>query len=421
MRSHAFACTALLAFAAPTARAVDECNIEWQQLFASTSPGKKTGWATAFDTVRGVAVVFGGGNSLSGPARGSDTTWEFSAGTWTLRNPANRPSLRKHAAMAFDSDRGVIVLFGGGDNVFQNEIPQNDTWEYDGNNWTLRKATNYGAPDQPPPFDDPQMVYDSARRKCVLIGASDRLGGSVNFNTKTWEWNGSQWTAVNASPPGRYDAAVVYDAARQLTLLHGGVRASDSSGPYGDTWAWNGATWTRVATAGPDPRQEHAMAYDSRRQVVVLAGGRYLATTEYEMYADTWEWNGSAWRLLPQAGAYGYTPRRLHRMWYDQAEQRVISLGGVWSNQLPDGSYAHTISDEVFEARPPGRWVDFSYNATPQNGSFYTPFRTLAQGVASIQEGCTLNLKPGSSAESLTITRAVRLEAYSMPVSIGAP
>ena len=252
----------VFALAPPSARAIDECNIEWRRLSPATSPGEKIEWATAYDSRRGVAVVFGGENPLTGPVAGSDTTWEFANGVWTLRNPANRPSLRKNAAMAFDSDRGVCVLFGGGDDVFQNEIPQNDTWEYDGNNWTLRKATNYAATDQPRPFDGPKMVYDNARRKCVLIAASDRLGGNVNQNTKTWEWDGSQWTAVNAVPPRRYDAAVAYDAARGVTLLHGGVELFSSTGnPLGDTWAWNGTNWTQVATTGPAPRQEHAMAY----------------------------------------------------------------------------------------------------------------------------------------------------------------
>ncbi len=412
----------LFALAAPAAHAIDECNIEWFRVSPATSPGEKIRWATAYDARRGVAVVFGGGNPLTGgSARGTDTTWEFANGTWTLRHPANRPSLRNAAAMAFDSDRGVCVLFGGGDNVFQNEIPQNDIWEYDGNNWTLRQATNYAATDQPPPFDDPKMVYDSARRKCVLIAASDRLGGNVNYNTKTWLWDGAQWSAVNAAPPARYNAAVAYDAARQMTLLHGGLDAVSSAGPFSDTWAWNGAAWTQIATTGATARQEHAMAYDERRQVITLTAGRVLASTQGEMLNDTWEWNGSAWTLRADAQSFGYAPRRLHQMWFDRAEQRLISFGGTWSQALPQGGFVHTITDEIFEARPPGRWIDFNFNGSPQNGFFYTPFRTLSEGAATIQPGCTLNLKPGTSSEALTITRAMRLEAYSTPVTIGAP
>ena len=331
---------ASVAFATPAARAIDECNIEWQRVSPATSPGEKIGWAAAYDSRRGVAVVFGGGNPFTGSTRGSDTTWEFANGTWTLRNPANRPPMRQDAAMAFDIDRGVMVLFGGGDNVFQNEIPQNDTWEYDGNNWTLRQATNYGNVGQPPPFDAPRMVYDSTRQKCVLIASGDRLGGNETLNTRTWEWDGLQWTVVNTAPPARYDPAVAYDAARRVTLMHGGLDAlTGGQGPSGDTWSWNGVVWTQVATTGATARREHAMAYDERRQVVTLTGGRFNSSLEPEMFGDTWEWNGTAWTLRPDAGAFGYSPRRLHQMWYDRAEQRLISFGGTWSNALPGGRF----------------------------------------------------------------------------------
>ena len=172
---------------------------------------------------------------------------------------------------------------------------------------------------------------------------------------------------------------------------------------------------------GPHLGRNTRWRTDERRQVVTLAAGRFTATTQFEMYADTWEWNGTAWTLRPDAGVFGYSPRRLHQMWYDRAEQRLISFGGIWSQALPQGGFVHTITDELFEARPPGRWIDLSYNGTPQNGLFYTPFRTLSQGAASIQTGCTLNIKPGASAEALTITRAMTLEAYSTPVTVGAP
>ena len=411
----------VLSLASPAIGAFDECNIEWHQVSPATSPGTRLFWATAFDSRRNVAVVFGGDNQ--GPPLFSDETWEFSNNTWTLRNPPNRPSARKNAAMAFDSARGVCVLFGGGDNVFENDTPQNDTWEYDGNNWTQRQATDYNATDRPRPFDGPQMVYDSARKRCVLVAASDRLGGNVNLNTKTWEWDGTHWIAMNVAPPSRYDAAIAYDAARQVTLLHGGTLPFGDGYPVGDTWAWNGTIWAQVSYTGATPRQEHAMAYDERRQVVTLTNGRYGGVTEGEMLSvtDTWEWNGTDWTLLPDAGVYGLSPRRLHHMWYDRAEQRLISFGGTWSDRAPDGHYIFTVTDQIFEARPPGEWVDFQYTGATQNGFFYTPFKTLGAGVSSIQAGCTLNLKPGTTSETLTITKAVRLEAYSTPVSIGIP
>jgi hypothetical protein len=55
-------------------------------------------------------------------------TWELNAKgpTWYIRALQNTPSSRNYAAMAFDSGRGVAVLFGG--NV--NGTYSDETWEY---------------------------------------------------------------------------------------------------------------------------------------------------------------------------------------------------------------------------------------------------------------------------------------------------
>lgn len=54
-------------------------------------------------------------------------TWEWDGSNWLLRTPANNPSGRDYAAMAYDSARGQIVLFGGYGNANLSE-----TWEYPG-------------------------------------------------------------------------------------------------------------------------------------------------------------------------------------------------------------------------------------------------------------------------------------------------
>ena len=63
--------------------------------------------------------------------------------------------------MAYDSARGVTVLFGG---YGAFGYPVDDTWEWDGNTWALRSATG------PSPRRDHAMVYDSARSTVVLFG-----------------------------------------------------------------------------------------------------------------------------------------------------------------------------------------------------------------------------------------------------------
>jgi hypothetical protein len=61
-----------------------------------------------YDSVNNRAVLFGG-STLSN--RMGDT-WEWNGTSWTQRSTSG-PAAREGASMAFDSNRGVSVLFGG--------------------------------------------------------------------------------------------------------------------------------------------------------------------------------------------------------------------------------------------------------------------------------------------------------------------
>src|SRR6185295_3201637 len=98
------------------------CNLTWYNVIydgTANSPGALIGQASAFDSQRQVEVFFGGENPLTGVFHTSDT-WEWPGDTWTKRNSGQAPA-RKDGAMAYDSDRGVCVLFGGGTNIFPSQ------------------------------------------------------------------------------------------------------------------------------------------------------------------------------------------------------------------------------------------------------------------------------------------------------------
>ena len=75
--------------------------------------------------------------------------------------------------MAFHAGSGVTVLFGG----IENPTRFNDTWEWNGTNWVQTETTG------PAPRYDISMAYDSARGVCVLFGG---LGSSIFDDT--WEY-----------------------------------------------------------------------------------------------------------------------------------------------------------------------------------------------------------------------------------------
>ena len=74
--------------------------------------------------------------------------------------------------MAFDSVRGVTVLFGGRDNYLFDE-----TWEYDGTSWVLREP----ATTKPPPLEYHEMVYHSGRMTVMLYGGIYTNQISINI------------------------------------------------------------------------------------------------------------------------------------------------------------------------------------------------------------------------------------------------
>jgi len=237
----------------------------WTQRFPVASPSVRYGHAMAYDSARGVVVLFGG-------TSGGGETWEWDGTDWTQKSSAVSPSGRCWHAMAYDSARGVVVLYGGADK---------ETWEWDGTNWTQRFPAN-----SPTAWYLHAMAYDSARGVVVLFGGEDANG----YCNDTWEWDGTNWSQrfPADNPSGRFGHGMAYDSARRVIVLFGG---SWGGGCLNDTWEWDGTNWTHVSPASsPTARVYHATAYDSGRGVVVLFGGIYPFNFTDHYYNDTWEY-----------------------------------------------------------------------------------------------------------------------------------
>lgn len=200
---------------------------EWSSTTSSwthlpvTGPSPRDGHSMSYDSGRGVIVLFGGWhNSYDGE------TWEWDGTAWTQRFPATSPTPRQTHAMAYDSRRGVTVLFGGF--YYDGSLHYyGDTWEWDGSTWTLRATTG------PSPSIEHAMTYDSDRGVIVLFGG--RTSGGAVILGETWEWDGSTWTIVATTGPSpRYSHNMVYDSARSATVLFGG----DDGSYDGETWEY---------------------------------------------------------------------------------------------------------------------------------------------------------------------------------------
>lgn len=256
----------------------------------------------------GAVVVVNGGPEAGKPQTDPLETWAWDGATWRAVAPAGAdgPRWRNFAAVAYDSDRDVLIVHGG---LQGRGRALDETWEWDGTGWSRRTARGPGG------REGGKLVYDAARRLTVLYGGPDDAG--------TWGWDGTAWRRLaEAGPQTRFPGPVVYDPVRRRVVLHGGHRPD---GPYalGDTWEFDGATW-RAAPSGPGPgaRVNAAGTFHAGLGRVVLVGG----SDDVTMHADAWAWDGTAWTALPAAGL---TPRQAFGLAYDPRRDRLVLTGGL--------------------------------------------------------------------------------------------
>lgn len=129
----------------------------WSQLTPVTGgPSPRASGAMAFDAGLGEVVLFGG--MTSSMASGVDgETWTFDGVQWNQRSPAHSPAARFGHAMAYDFASGRTILTGGIDSTFNGFLQ--DTWAWDGTDWTLLSAAT------PAPISRPSLAFD------VTLGA----------------------------------------------------------------------------------------------------------------------------------------------------------------------------------------------------------------------------------------------------------
>jgi hypothetical protein len=163
---------------------------EWVQQ-EDTGPRPRLRPAMAFDPSRGRTVIFGG--ARAGPDGVGDTlgdTWEWDGNAWTQEADFG-PDPCAGAAMA---SRGAGVALYGGISSLEPSGPPRPifglTWEWDGKHWTARQDMGPG-----PRFDH-AMAFDTARLRIVLFGGL-RPGDSPAAQRVT----GDTWEQIQPGAP----------------------------------------------------------------------------------------------------------------------------------------------------------------------------------------------------------------------------
>jgi Galactose oxidase, central domain len=188
--------------------------------------------SSVYDPIRRSPLVIGVPQSSDSPI----TTWEWDTEAGSLikehTNPRSRPPWRGTPAVAYDSGRKKVVMFGG-----QSKDTLDELWEYDTKTSTWRNLTPREIPSAgwPSPRHSALAAYDQRLRGVIVFGGwADRAESEAL--TDAWMWDGKAWRTVSfgsdSQPPSRFGGAAV--STRTAVMLFGGL--SPKSAPLDDLW-----------------------------------------------------------------------------------------------------------------------------------------------------------------------------------------
>ncbi|MFN3239955.1 MAG: hypothetical protein ACE37K_00410 [Planctomycetota bacterium] len=310
-------------------------NGQWTQL-APVGATARWGHQMVTDTTNNRLITFGGRSPTISSLANDTRAW--TGNSWTVIPTANAPSARFLYGMAYDSNRNVVVLFGGRSGF----APNNQTWEFDGTNWTQVVTAN-----TPAAREEMGMVFDASLNRVVMFGGCDESTQTIFGDT--WWFDGVDWVDVSpaSSPAPRFRGSMVYDSNRSRTVYYGGF---DGTSILEQTLEYSGGEWSTVPPAGNNPTNatEALGAYDPLREKFVLFGGFGGGFSN-----ETWEFTGNTDGVFSLYGAAcdlangtpgltGTTPNIGTTLNLD-ANNLGTSIGAVWVLGL---------SDQVFNGLP---------------------------------------------------------------------
>lgn len=207
----------------------------WAQITTTGSPGPLERPAMCFHIGLGKTVLFGGIDPQIG---GTDNTWLYDGSSWTIAPVTGaKPSARTGAEMVYDNVRGVCVLSGGMDPMTGTPIV--DSWEFDGTAWQQVPSVTTGRYGH-------SMAFLPAQRQVLQFGGYNPLNFSDLGDT--WLYGamsrtfGSGCAGSNGVPSLSATDAPRLGAAYALTVNNlvpasafafMAIGLSDQTGPFG--------------------------------------------------------------------------------------------------------------------------------------------------------------------------------------------
>lgn len=263
----------------------------WSQILTTVLPGAGSGSAMAYDSQRQRMVLFA--SDYSNP---NSKTLEYNGTDWELKSPATVILEHSYSTMFYDSVRQDIIMFGGFYNSGTSYVC-NDTYRWDGTDWTLLTPAQ-----SPPPGADYSSAFHPGLGTGFVINGIQSSQTAYSFESGMWSWDGTTWSAISAGdrPSPRHDSAMAWDSDRQRIVLFGGAIGPVSTF-LADTWEFDGVNWSQMApTTQPPPSTETELADMIYHRD---AGVTFLVTGTNPI--QTWTWDGSDWSQLTTSAVPG--------------------------------------------------------------------------------------------------------------------
>jgi len=273
-------------------------------------PEKRAHHALVYDEKNGRILLTAGSTPVDGGKSFIfyNDLWTYDGRRW--KKNGNAGDKRSGVRLAYDCKRNCVYSFGGytGDtSLCDLRVLRNEQWEI-----VSRLPEMKG--------EEAGLVYDDRLDKLILFGGSGSMG---KVHAETWLWDGKVWEKSKSPGPDERQAfAMVYDSKRKKTIVFGGM-GGDPRSIFRDTWEFDGESWQKVCNStGPGFRTSPGFTFDSKRGLFIIYGG----TTDFKSLGDTWGWNGIAWKKLAENGP---PARAIGGMAYDKRRDRVVLFGGI--------------------------------------------------------------------------------------------
>jgi hypothetical protein len=372
--------------------AYDECRESGRTAVCDLGHGLSPSWSNAgyvwtgsrdagaaYDSKRKRMLVFGGRDNSCGFM---NSVWVKpmppASADWSSMSPitcsGSAPSPRSGSAVIYAPNRDALICYGGVQGgTFNGPLWQLSFTGYPAPRWCELNATGTA-----PLSVGMRGAYDSLRDRLIIVSPGQGVY-ALSLTSLVWSqiWSGSMTSFIGQG----FDC--VYDPAGDRIIVRGGCAEAFYNGCVAISeepchtevsalpLTVPNPRWTVLATSGPAAILFATMTYDSKRQRVLLYGGRPCC--DLPTLDEVWELRLVATPTWHRLATLGSPPggRWHHTAVYSIHSDRLAVLGGEGQGDpWGRGSWFLSWPDLV----PPGAVTDLSPDFVGQNefGVFWT-------------------------------------------------